>query len=372
MRDVMPDVEDWWAAGETVGVATVVGTWRSAPRQPGASMAVGPDGSAVGSVSGGCVEGAVYELAEAARADGRSVLQRYGVSDDDAFAVGLTCGGIIDVFVEPVSRDSFPEFGDVTARRRRGPAGRGRHADQWRRRAGRPADGRAPRCQQRLPRQRATRRRRPRRLARHVAARPHWHRPLRRGRRAARRRHRSLRQQLRTPAADAGVRCDRLRRGRRPRRCLPRLPRHGLRRAADLRHQEALPGRRRSRRGLAAQVPRQGRGGRADRHLRAHPRPEVRRAAARDRAAPAGCLRGRHGLPPHQRRPPQATPRERADRGRARPAARADRPGRGRPHAGGDRRLDRRRDHFLTLGRDRIAGCAAPPGRSTTSTRSPS
>jgi xanthine dehydrogenase accessory factor len=113
MRDVMPDVEAWWTAGETVGVATVVGTWRSAPRQPGASMAVGPDGSAVGSVSGGCVEGAVYELAEAARADGRSVLQRYGVSDDDAFAVGLTCGGIIDIFVEPVSRDSFPEFGDV-------------------------------------------------------------------------------------------------------------------------------------------------------------------------------------------------------------------------------------------------------------------
>ena len=74
-------------------------------------MLVGPDGTAVGSVSGGCVEGAVYALAEAARDDGAPVLQRYGVSDDDAFAVGLTCGGIIDVFVERVDRRRFPELG---------------------------------------------------------------------------------------------------------------------------------------------------------------------------------------------------------------------------------------------------------------------
>jgi xanthine dehydrogenase accessory factor len=76
-------------------------------------MLVGPDGTAVGSVSGGCVEGAVYELAEAVRVSAAPVLQRYGVSDDDAFAVGLTCGGIIDVFVESVSRESFPELGEV-------------------------------------------------------------------------------------------------------------------------------------------------------------------------------------------------------------------------------------------------------------------
>ena len=113
MRDVIDELESWWRAGETVGVGTVVGTWKSAPRQPGASMLVGPDGSAVGSVSGGCVEGAVYELAEAARAGGTPILQRYGVSDDDAFAVGLTCGGIIDVFVESVSRATFPELGEV-------------------------------------------------------------------------------------------------------------------------------------------------------------------------------------------------------------------------------------------------------------------
>jgi xanthine dehydrogenase accessory factor len=113
MRDVLGDLETWWRAGETVGLATVVGTWKSAPRQPGAAMLVGPDGTAVGSVSGGCVEGAVYELGQGARAGQAPVLQRYGVSDDDAFSVGLTCGGIIDVFVEPVSRQTFPELGGV-------------------------------------------------------------------------------------------------------------------------------------------------------------------------------------------------------------------------------------------------------------------
>src|SRR3712207_7027543 len=113
MRDVLDELVGWWQAGETVGVGTVVGTWRSAPRPAGASMLVGPDGTAVGSVSGGCVEGAVYAEAQDAVAPGRPVLQRYGVSDDDAFAVGLTCGGILDVFVEAVSRESFPELGEV-------------------------------------------------------------------------------------------------------------------------------------------------------------------------------------------------------------------------------------------------------------------
>ncbi|HKC28971.1 MAG TPA: XdhC family protein [Jatrophihabitans sp.] len=113
MRDVIADLAAWWRAGETVGLATVVGTWKSAPRQPGAAMLVGPDGSAAGSVSGGCVEGAVYELAEQVRQASEPVLQRYGVTDDDAFTVGLTCGGIVDVFVEPVSRQSFPELGAV-------------------------------------------------------------------------------------------------------------------------------------------------------------------------------------------------------------------------------------------------------------------
>jgi xanthine dehydrogenase accessory factor len=121
VRDVLDDLDRWWSAGEPVGMATVVGTWRSAPRPPGATMLVGADGSAVGSVSGGCVEGAVYELAkEVTGGDGRPVLQRYGVSDDDAFAVGLTCGGIIDVFVERVDPTSFPELGAVLASIRAG------------------------------------------------------------------------------------------------------------------------------------------------------------------------------------------------------------------------------------------------------------
>src|SRR5688572_1983299 len=105
----------WWRAGESVGVGTVVATFRSAPRPPGASMLVGPGGEAVGSVSGGCVEGAVYELSQEVVETGRPVLQRYGVSDDDAYAVGLTCGGVLDVFVEKVNRETFPELGEVAA-----------------------------------------------------------------------------------------------------------------------------------------------------------------------------------------------------------------------------------------------------------------
>ncbi|WP_327045107.1 XdhC family protein [Microbispora sp. NBC_01189] len=114
MRDVLDQVLEWWESGRRFGLATVVGTFRSAPRPPGAAMAV-LDGEAVGSVSGGCVEGAVYELATRVAGDGTPVLQRYGVSDDDAFAVGLTCGGIIDVFVEPVSRRDYPELGEIAA-----------------------------------------------------------------------------------------------------------------------------------------------------------------------------------------------------------------------------------------------------------------
>src|SRR6478736_9714494 len=113
MREVLEDLIGWWQAGETVGMGTVVATWRSAPRQAGASMLVGPDGTAVGSVSGGCVEGAVYELGQQVLQSGEPVLQRYGVSDDDAFAVGLTCGGILDVFIERVDQDTFPELGEI-------------------------------------------------------------------------------------------------------------------------------------------------------------------------------------------------------------------------------------------------------------------
>jgi xanthine dehydrogenase accessory factor len=110
MRDVLDSLASWWDDDKPVALATVVGTFRSAPRQPGASMLVGPGGEAVGSVSGGCVEGAVYELGNQVLGDGRPVLQRYGVSDDDAFAVGLTCGGILDIYVEKVDPGAFPQL----------------------------------------------------------------------------------------------------------------------------------------------------------------------------------------------------------------------------------------------------------------------
>ncbi len=115
MREVLPQLLAWWEAGETVGMGTVVATFRSRTASPGASMLVGPDASAVGSVSGGCVEGAVYDLAQTVTASGVPELRRYGVSDDDAFAVGLTCGGILDVYVEKVSRETFPELGEIAA-----------------------------------------------------------------------------------------------------------------------------------------------------------------------------------------------------------------------------------------------------------------
>lgn len=113
MRDVLQELLSWWSAGEEVAVGTVVATFNSSPRPPGASMLVGPDGTAVGSVSGGCVEGAVYDLAQSVATSGDPVLERYGVSDDDAFAVGLTCGGMLDVFVEKVSQQTFPQLDQV-------------------------------------------------------------------------------------------------------------------------------------------------------------------------------------------------------------------------------------------------------------------
>lgn len=113
MRDVLGALLAVWRTGGTAGVGTVVRTFRSAPRPAGAAMVVVPDGTVIGSVSGGCVEGAVYELATEVLASGSPVLQRYGVSDEAAFEVGLTCGGILDVFVEPVSRATFGQLGAV-------------------------------------------------------------------------------------------------------------------------------------------------------------------------------------------------------------------------------------------------------------------
>ena len=102
MLDIAEELNRWVEQGRDFAVATVVAVGGSAPRQPGAALAVDAEGTAIGSVSGGCVEGAVYELCEQALRDGETVLERFGYSDDDAFAVGLTCGGVIDILVTPV------------------------------------------------------------------------------------------------------------------------------------------------------------------------------------------------------------------------------------------------------------------------------
>ncbi|MCY0950275.1 XdhC family protein [Streptomyces sp. H27-S2] len=102
MLDIAEELNRWVEQGRDFAVATVVAVGGSAPRQPGAALAVDSDGTAIGSVSGGCVEGAVYELCRQALEDGETVTERFGYSDDDAFAVGLTCGGIIDILVTPV------------------------------------------------------------------------------------------------------------------------------------------------------------------------------------------------------------------------------------------------------------------------------
>ncbi|WP_022882206.1 XdhC family protein [Gryllotalpicola ginsengisoli] len=115
MRDVLGRLLEAWRAGETAGLVTVVRTFRSAPREPGAAMLVTADGAATGSVSGGCVEAAAYELATQAIGGAPPLLQRFGIADDDAFAVGLSCGGILDVFVEAVSRATFPELEQLAA-----------------------------------------------------------------------------------------------------------------------------------------------------------------------------------------------------------------------------------------------------------------
>lgn len=100
MKDVLDTLERWTADGKKVAVATVVRTERSAPRDPGAVMALSDTGEVVGSVSGGCVEPAVYEEAMQVLGGGPPRLLTYGISDDQAFEVGLTCGGTIHVFVE--------------------------------------------------------------------------------------------------------------------------------------------------------------------------------------------------------------------------------------------------------------------------------
>ncbi|WP_194813574.1 XdhC family protein [Nocardia sp. XZ_19_385] len=101
MRDIAHQLLEWQCGGVEYALATVIGTSGSAPRPPGAAMAVSADGQVLGSVSGGCVEAAVHQLCLDTLESGRAVRQRFGYSDDDAFAVGLTCGGEVEIFVHP-------------------------------------------------------------------------------------------------------------------------------------------------------------------------------------------------------------------------------------------------------------------------------
>ena len=100
MKDVLEDVESWVDRGDRVAIATVVAVQRSAPRPPGAKMAVNDRGEVSGAVSGGCVEGAVVEIAEQVLGGSEPQLVHFGIADSDAWDVGLPCGGEIDVFVE--------------------------------------------------------------------------------------------------------------------------------------------------------------------------------------------------------------------------------------------------------------------------------
>lgn len=101
MREVLDELVRWTAAGERAAIATVVNTRRSAPRPPGAKMAINEHGAVAGAVSGGCVEGAVAEAAlELLRKGGEPRMLHFGIADSEAWDVGLPCGGEIDVFVE--------------------------------------------------------------------------------------------------------------------------------------------------------------------------------------------------------------------------------------------------------------------------------
>jgi xanthine dehydrogenase accessory factor len=101
--DVLDTAQQWLVSGRKVALGTVVKTWGSAPRQAGSQIAVRDDGAFVGSVSGGCIEGAVIETAQESMSDGQVRNLEFGVSDEAAWSVGLACGGHIEIFVEPLN-----------------------------------------------------------------------------------------------------------------------------------------------------------------------------------------------------------------------------------------------------------------------------
>ncbi|MEU0107682.1 XdhC/CoxI family protein [Streptomyces sp. NPDC006251] len=121
MLDLAGPLREWIEQGRDFAVATVVAIGGSAPRPPGAALAVSADGTAIGSVSGGCVEGAVYDLCVQALRDGETLVERFGYSDEDAFSVGLTCGGTIDVMVVPYTAGRSVEGAALSAAARGEP-----------------------------------------------------------------------------------------------------------------------------------------------------------------------------------------------------------------------------------------------------------
>jgi len=105
MREVLTELKEWSTAGEEIAVATVVDTWGSSPRPLGSRMVVTKSGKMAGSVSNGCIEGAVFEEAQKVLKANQAKLAAFGVADDVAFEVGLACGGHIEVFVQPLGSD---------------------------------------------------------------------------------------------------------------------------------------------------------------------------------------------------------------------------------------------------------------------------
>jgi len=116
MQDIIPDLDQWLSTGEQIALATVVDTWGSSPRPVGAKMGITAGGGISGSVSAGCVEGAVVEEGQNVLRKGGARLLHYGVSDDTAFEVGLMCGGKIEIFVRPLKRGFYPLMRDAVVK----------------------------------------------------------------------------------------------------------------------------------------------------------------------------------------------------------------------------------------------------------------
>ena len=114
MRDILPDLDNWHASeNKSIALATVIQTWGSSPRRAGAKMALTPDGKITGSVSGGCVEGAVFESGVDVLKSNKPQLLHFGVADETAWEVGLACGGSIDIFVKPLEPNFFKSLRSV-------------------------------------------------------------------------------------------------------------------------------------------------------------------------------------------------------------------------------------------------------------------